>query len=403
MNKHYLFRNVIILLIISSISITGCWSMKELNNLAIILATGIDRNNDGKILLTVQIARPSAFGGAGGKTAGYQENNVWVISETGDTVLDARKKLEQKVPRRVYWGHNSVLVVGKEMAQQDIRQAIDFFTRSTIVRETMWVVTARGKASELLNSHSQLETSSAQSVDKMIKSGVGVQLNLKDLSMTLASDGNPVLPAMELTPSGVPQGPGLEENLPEVKQGEQKQTMVHGEITITGSAVYKGEKLIGWLNMMETRGLLWLKKQIKRGFVTIPSIGDTDEKVTVRVTESSTNVEPYYDGEDIWIDVTIETEGDVLEHQSTVDLTKPENIYALDRKLSNEIKQSMLDVLNKAQDEYRVDIFGFGDIFHRKYVKDWVKIKNQWDDKFANAQVNITVKSDIRRSGLITK
>ncbi|RYD06499.1 hypothetical protein N752_04015 [Desulforamulus aquiferis] len=129
---------------------------------------------------------------------------------------------------------------------------------------------ARGKASEVLNSHSQLENSSAQATSQMIRTGVGVQVNLMDLGRMLASRSNPVLPVIELTPSGTPQGPGLKENLPGIKPSEQKLPPAHGEITLTGSAVFNKNKQVGWLDMKETRGLLWIMNKVQKGVVTIP-------------------------------------------------------------------------------------------------------------------------------------
>lgn len=54
----------------------------------------------------------------------------------------------------------------------------------------------------------------------------------------------------------------------------------------------------------------------------------------------------------------------------------------------------------KAQNEFRVDIFGFGDIFHRKYPEEWAKIKHNWNEIFSQADVEIEVKTNIIRTGL---
>lgn len=379
--------------------------MKELPTIAFVLATGVDRTPDGKILLTVQIARPGAFGGGGESAPSYPENNVWVISEAGDTVLDARRELEQKVSRRIYWGHNVMILVGEEMARHDIKQALDFFTRSPIIRETMFVLVAKGKAYEVLNSHSQLETTSAQSTGQLVRQGVGLQITLKDISVMLANKNrrNPVLPTLELTPSGVPQGPGLKENLPEVSENQPQMPPVHGEVTITGSGVFRHNRLIGWLDIKETRGVLWVKNQLKQGVVTFSSLNEPKKKISVRITDSNTTVEPFYNGEEILFNIKSEVEGDIFEKQSDEDLSKPEIIEALNKKMSEEIENNILDVTKKVQNEYQADIFDFGDKFYRKYNQEWSRIEDRWDEEFANATINVTVESQIRRSGLIAK
>lgn len=203
-------KTICLLIIISLIlPLEGCWSRKELNELAIVLAAGLDSTPEGNIVLTVQIARPSALGGSqSGQQSGggAQQNNVWVVSQEGESVLDATRYLESKVPRHIYWGHTVILILGEQLAREGIRKSINFFSRSPHTRETIWVMAARGEARDVLNSHSELESTSAQSAGRMIRAGIGVPVMLKDLSMMLADKGiNPVLPRIELTPSGTPQ------------------------------------------------------------------------------------------------------------------------------------------------------------------------------------------------------
>ncbi|WP_027365814.1 Ger(x)C family spore germination protein [Desulfotruncus alcoholivorax] len=381
----------------------GCWSRKELNELTIVLAAGVDRAPGGNILLTVQIARPKSFSGGTKKSSGFQENNIWVISQTGETVMDAARYLETKVSRKLYWSHAVILVFGEQLAAQGLRQAINFFSRSPEFRETTWVFVARGKASDVINSHSQLESTSAQSVGNMARSGAGFPVKLKDLSMMLASYGtNPVLPRIELTPSGNPQGPGMQENIPEADGDNQKATQTHAEVTVTGTGVFKDDKLAGWLNLMETRGLLWLRNKMEQGEITINSLKDPGKHISVRVTGAKTKVEPFYDGNNVWFDVKIKMEGDLLEQQSSEKLTESKNYREIEQRVAKEIEQKTRNALDKAQHTYGVDIFSFGQAFHRKYKKDWPAMRNRWNEIFSEAGVSIQVEAKISKTGLTT-
>jgi spore germination protein KC len=402
-----LIKKIICFLLICALvlPLEGCWSRRELNELAIVLAAGVDSAPDNKILLTVQIARPSAFGGGGGgqKMAAAQENNVWVISQTGESVFDAQRYLEAKVSRELYWGHTVILVFGEQLAKNGIRKAINYFSRSPNTRETIWVLVTRGQAADVLNSHSQLETTSAQSVGNMTRAGVGVPVMLKDLSMMLASKGtNPVLPRIELTPSGKPQGPGMQENIPEAGDSRQQVTLTHAETTTTGTGVFKDDRLVGWLDMSETRGLLWLKDKMEKGEITIPSPYESGKHISINITRGNTSVEPFYDGQNVWFDVWIQMDGALLEQQSTEDLTDPHIFTVIEKELNRRIKEKARSALEKAQLTYEVDIFGFGEAFHRKYKKEWAVLKDRWNEVFAGADVNIAVQARIRRTGLTT-
>lgn len=381
----------------------GCWSRKELGQLAIVLAAGIDRAPNGSILLTLQIARPKAFSSGSQNSSGGPSNNTWIVSRSGETVMDAQRNLETKVSRRLYWGHDVILILGEQLAREGLSQAIDFFNRSPAVRETTWVFITAGKASDIINSHSQLENTSAQSAGDMARAGIGIPIMIKDLTMALASYGtNPVIPRLELTPSGNPQGSGMLENIPGADGENPKVTKVHAEVTVIGTGVFKNDKLVGWLDLMETRGLLWLRNEIKQGEITVNSITEPHKHISVRINQGKTEVEPFYDGKNVWFDVKFTMEGELLEQQSNEKLTDAKYYQAIEKEVADQIDLRARETLEKAQHVYGVDIFSFGQAFHRKYKKDWAVIKSQWNEIFATAEVNIQAKATIRRTGLNT-
>ena len=391
MNKKAAF---LFLIILPLIILGGCWSRREINELAIVLGAGVDRAPDNKIRITLQLARPSAFGGgaeAGGGSAPKQ-NIVWVVSETGNTVLEAERNLVLKVSRHIHWGHEIILVIGEEVAREGVRDVSNFFIRNPQTRETMWLLVAKGEAGKVLESHSELEKTSSQSVGFLSRHKAGFSIMLKDFQMALASRGtNPAAPRVEVQKLGQPQGPGMEEKLQ------------HREVAITGTGVFKDDKLVGWLDTSETRGMLWLLGEVKKGIITIPSPGQPDKLVSLNIIRADTRVVPEYDGETIRFNVKMTLQGELLEQQSTEDLTKPEKIEAVEMAAARDVFMKSTATLEKAQGEYGTDIFNFGEAFHRKYKKDWKKIKDRWNEEFVNAEVNIAVEAHLRRTGLLSK
>ncbi|MCW1941529.1 Ger(x)C family spore germination C-terminal domain-containing protein [Bacillus anthracis] len=49
-----------------------------------------------------------------------------------------------------------------------------------------------------------------------------------------------------------------------------------------------------------------------------------------------------------------------------------------------------------------VDAFVFADAFHRKYPKEWNKVKDHWDKFFPKVDVKLDVKTRVRQPGLST-
>jgi len=387
--------SVLLILIFLTGPLGGCWDRKELPELAIVLGTGVDRTADGRIRLTVQIARPSAFVAAGGGGGGGGDVPAGlVVWAEGETIEDAEMHLETKVPREVYWGHNMILVIGEEMAREGTRMVTNFFHRNRQPRETIWLMVAKGEAKDFLESHSALEKTSAQAASFLARMKLGYSVSSREFDEMLASKGvQPVATRVEVKRAGTTLGPGRE-----------KQPSNQKQVELTGVAVFREDKLIGWLDEHETRGLLWLKGEARRGIIAVvPSPGEPEKEVSIKIRRAKTKIVPQYDGERLLFNVVIEAEGDMLEQQSRKDLAKPGKIKALEGAMAEEIQKRAAISLKKAQRGYGVDIFGFGDAFHRKYKKEWRKLKNRWDREFARAEVNISVKTHIRTTGLLTR
>ncbi|XJZ26824.1 hypothetical protein ACF5W4_16025 [Bacillota bacterium Lsc_1132] len=97
-------RKVLRILLLCLFVTTGCWDRIELNNLAIILGSGMDQTQDGSYLLSSQIAIPSKLGSSrgdgGGKDQGY-----FLETATGKSILDAAQNMQIKLSRKTFGSH----------------------------------------------------------------------------------------------------------------------------------------------------------------------------------------------------------------------------------------------------------------------------------------------------------
>lgn len=381
------------LLVLATGFSSGCWSRRELSELAIVLGAGVDRAPDNQVRLTLQLARPGSFTGGGTIPGGKNEPTAWVISETGETLLDAQRKMAGRISRQIYWAHNIVLIFGEEAARYGIRHYNNFFTRGPQSRETVWVMVAEGEARDILETHAGLESSSAQDIGSLARSKKVYSVIYKDFIVMLATMGsNPVVPRVEIVESGVVLG------------GEaQERPVDHKGAALTGTAVFREERLAGWLDESETRGMTWLRGEMMKGIVTVPSLNYPDKNTSVEITRGHAEVEPQYDGESVWFDVKLTIEGDLLELQDKEEILEREVRKSIEKTIAGEVQKEARVTLDKAQRELGLDIFNFGVAFHRKYPGIWPEIKDNWDEIFAGAGVNIDVEMDIRRSGMTAR
>ena len=383
--------SLLVILVLMTVFQHGCWSRKEMNELALALGAAVDRTPEGKYLLTLQFAKPGEFAGGvqeGGK--GKVSAPVWVVSATGKTIFEAERNLAMQVSRHIYWGHLIVLIIGEKAARHGVREVVSLFLRAPQPRETMWVMVTEGDAKNLLMSQPGLEKTSAQAIGFLARSKAGYSVELKDFTAMLASKGG------EPTASRLESVKIVSTPLPSEKNPVE-------EVRITGVAVFKDDKLTGWLDPSETRGLLWFKGEVGKGVVTIPCPGTPEKQLSLDIIRAATKVVPEYRHNKVSFTVKLMLEGDLEEEQCTEDLTKPETVKAIEKQLQNDIKQKVELTLNKAQGEFKADIFGFGEAFHRAHKREWRKLKDNWNEEFARAEVKISVEAFVRRTGLLTK
>ena len=112
----------ILIVLVFSIFMTGCWQYIELNDIAIVTAVGIDKEGK-EYHLSVQIVNAKK------QTKDYsaaEESLVTVYDAKGKTLGEALNKISLESPFELYFGHIDMVVIGEATARLGIREYIDF-------------------------------------------------------------------------------------------------------------------------------------------------------------------------------------------------------------------------------------------------------------------------------------
>jgi spore germination protein KC len=367
------------------IFLSGCWNRVEINDIAIVTAIGLDLVNDDKLRLTLQVALPSKLvtggtGGSGGKS-------TIVISETGATVSEAYRNIQGKLPRRIFFSQSRILLIGEGLAKKGVFHIVDFHTRYSEPRINSFIMFTKGKASTIINSMPKFENISAEETRELAKMSVGLKVYVRDfLNMLLTEGLEPFASQFTLEPLEV---------YTKNKSGETQ--------AVNGVAVFKGDKLAGWMDEGETRGLLWLRNEIKEGVITIKIPEENGGgNISMEIVRAETNIVPNLKGGEIKLDVDVVTELSVIENDSKLNLIETKAIKEIQKYAEEEIRNRVELVVEKAQKEFGSDILGFGQSIYKKYPKVWNKhYKENWEKEFVQTKVTIHSKAFVRRIGLI--
>lgn len=379
-------------LLILSLFLSGCWDRRELNELAITMAIGIDKVED-EYQVTTQVIVPSELSMKGG----LGRSPVTLFQAKGDTVYEAIRKLTRDSPRKIYPGHLRMLVIGEELAKEGIADSLELMFRDRELRYDFYIAIAKDMtAAEILNVTTTIEAIPANKMinaletsEKAFASTSGVTLD--DLVADLVSDGKEaVLTGIFVT--------GDQEIGPS-KQNVESITP-SARIRYDNFAVFKKDKLVGWLTERESRGYNDITNKVK---TTVNTISCPKEgKATIEVIKFNSDVKGKINKGKAEVDVNIKVKGNVGEVECEIDLTKPETIDQLEKIYEKDLKEIISDTINTVQNKYETDIFGFGEAIHRSNPKEWNKMKENWDEEFSNLTVNVKVVMELQHTGTIT-
>ncbi|WP_313470732.1 Ger(x)C family spore germination protein, partial [Lysinibacillus sp.] len=190
-----------ILLLFIILLLGGCWSKRELNELAIVTAFGVDKSEE-LVEISVQIVNPSQV--ASNKASSFQVP-VFTYHAKGKSLFDAMRKLTTLTPRKPYYSHAQIIIIGEEMAKEGMNSILDLLQRDPEGRSEFNIIIAHeSTAQEILSILTPLEDIPASKLFKSLKDteatwGTTESVILDDLVQSLGHiDNSAVLPNIQI-------------------------------------------------------------------------------------------------------------------------------------------------------------------------------------------------------------
>lgn len=370
-----LIINLLFLILISS----GCWNYIEINDKAIVAGVALDPGTEKKLLLTVEIVNPISKG----KEA---EMKSVVIGMEGDSIFDATRNIISKVGKKLYWGHTQVLIINEGLAREGVRPILDLAYRDPEIRLDVALLISREKtAKEVFAGNGELKKiRSFQYGDIMGASGNFSKIYPTELwhflTFLFFEGTEPVVPGIRFT-----------------KNSEKK------EIEIFESALFKGDRLIGWVPANQNKYLLIAWNVYESGVIVIKNVLDSSKEVTLEILECSTYVKPVQTDTGLQMNIDIKFIGAIGEISGGMDVIKEEKQKRLEKEAEKCIAFDMTDFIKDMQKQYDADIFDFGLTVKRQMPDLWKQIHDNWSEIYPNLAVQVNVDLKIVNSGLVLK
>lgn len=360
---------------------TGCFNYRELNEIAIASALGLDKTCDGYIV-TIQVMNTKKASETG--TSNDQPKFI-TFTTTGVTLQDAIRKSILDSSRRIYPNHVQTLIIGEDLAKSGISDVLDMFFRSVEFRKQTSVLIAKDSTAEdVLNIVTPLESLNSKNIKDGLSVdskylGIGDNVSFEDLVGTfIDSNKEIVLPSVSIT------GTKSEgEKIENIETADPSVRLIESSL-----AIFKDDHLVGFLDNKQSIKLNFVRNKINNTILTY-QCGD-NKYLSSEIMSNKTSVE--FLESPLKAQIKINSILNINEITCDIDLEDPVVIDEIEEDLEEELKNDVYNTIKYIIEEYNSDVFGFRDFLYKNKTKYYKEIKDDWYDSiFPNMDIDVDV------------
>ncbi|MCL6604804.1 MAG: Ger(x)C family spore germination protein [Paenibacillus sp.] len=361
------------------LSLTGCWSRIELDELAFVFGLYLDIGKEpGTVEVTISTPLPNRQISGQQSGSGGEDGKMYsTVSKTGATITEALSAIQRDLPRRLSLSHIKVVVIGEEYAKKGISDVLEWLKREPGFPLGTYVLASPGRAKEITKLSPIYEQLPSQVLFKFASDNAMFKTTIKDCLYAEAFNTGFVLTYLSFGTK--PES--LESGKPEFWAG------------IRGAMLFQKDKMTGILKLNEGVALAWANSHVKRPLYVIHWDEGRGAASAIIANTHSSKV------------VSMTDKGPVFEirlrgRASIVSIKDPDNrgikeiSQTIEDKLEQEISKQVTEAIQKTQ-KAQTDIFHLGLLTEWNYPKEWNKLQEHWEDYYANDAV-IKVNTSVR-------
>ena len=409
MKKVFVFIGIIfvILLIISSKYST---TSQSIENLAYVIAIGIDNGDNGLLEVTLQLATPSSNSSGSGSSEQSSESTTTTVECS--TITSGLNLVNSYISKKLNLSHCKIIVFSEKFAANGISDEISTLANNVEIRPDCSIVISKCDAKDFININKPvLVTLTARFYEVVVNSGdytgfsTNVTLldfyrNLKDYSSeAIALLAGINTPSTQTAPDDVNYV-----DLDSSYSAGQALITNKNNMQINGLAVFHNGYFIGELNSIDSICHLILKNELQSAMISIPDPFNNTEIINLSLMQlKSPDISVKLVNGSPYISCNVYLKANIVSLSSGSDFSKKENLNIISEYANSYLKSHITDFLYKTSKDYNSDIVGFGKYLLSNYatLDDWYN--ENWQSNYKNSFFDVNLDTTIMNSSLILK
>ncbi|WP_416826648.1 Ger(x)C family spore germination protein [Ectobacillus polymachus] len=355
---------------------TGCWDQDLLRNARLIHGGGFDLTSNGKLQSTFVI-RDSP-------TSEQQSPKNDIIFTVGHSPREARDKADDQISRYLRAYKNRIVLIGEELAKQDIYPILDIFYRDPKSALNARIGVVKGRAADMLSLKKVGNVLIAEEIDELIKS--------KEVTTTV-----PEVTIEKIYP--IMMDPGEDFTLPYLEKKGKR-------VDVSHIAMFHNQQFTGTLSPDESTMYLILKGKTGKTAdftreISSPKGHQTSQDfLSFNVEKSKQKMKVLIQsGDQITVKLDLKWKVSIVEWPKDR-LTEKKVVNQLNQYLSKEMTNLAKDTLKKMQ-EAQCDGLGIGRQLIAFHPQIWKTQKKDWGSNYQKVDFVPTIQVEITKKGII--
>ncbi|MGE6578128.1 Ger(x)C family spore germination protein [Paenibacillus xylanexedens] len=386
----FLIRKIraVLMLLLCTLFIAGCWDRKEINDIAFVIGIAIDKEGE-NYRSSLQIALPGQSGssgssGGGGGTSG--DKSWFMLSNTAKTLRGTSLEGQKALSRKIYYAHRRTMLIGEDLARDGVASMLDLFTRYPLNRFSALPVVTKGEAYAVMDTDAPIEKFPSEMVRELCFLNMRNPRSLKTFIDAILSDGvDPFLPVASKV-----------DNVP--KNWKDAKT----NIKLDGLAIFKKDKLVGMIDKAPADALILAMGEANAPEVMVKAPRG-EGNIFIKLNENNSSLHPSVKNDKVTVTVQLYAKGVVVDNESNYGDLREKEILKLNDAIHKKIKEDIVEGVRLIQRKYHADILGIGRSIHQHLPKEWDKMKDRWDDIYPDVEVNVIPHVIIENVGVVNK
>ena len=361
----------LIAVILAAAMLSGCIPHTELDERAIILAIGIDYEEE-EYSVAFQYYNPTGLGGPA--PVDNSQPNVLTSSGKGRDVYEALEDASFKCGRELLLGVAQLIIIGEDAAKNSVEDVMDFCKSCFQNHPDMLVAIAEGKAEDYMHVKYTEGIASTHKLQYLLKNaekyGMVSLPEVLDLFIALRTkQKSACLPRLKL-----------------IEDGKSDASEDGKSIEISGGVLIKDGKAQDNEDMEVMKGLLLLCCSTDETALTFQQDGSA---MTVGITKIQQQITPLLENGRLVFQVTMECGGKY--HSTPKESTHGEKDKATEQKCKELLEEIMRNAAENTVIKYGADPINLERTVRHFDYKLWSQAKENWEEMLKECEFRFDI------------